>query len=185
MSGAAFIRQTIPTADLPFVDPRTGRLSMWAVTYLQRLGQATGVMVGILTDPVTNVAIENVTTLIEQSALEPGAAPSVPVAPVGASPLALMPPALPADIVTLHSGARLLDGQGDPNGVVPGNVGDLFLRRDGAMTTALYIKGSGAGTDEGWSTPGTDTGLLPLANGDLPGPALISDPLGQTIGCPV
>ena len=29
------------------------------------------------------------------------------------------------------------------------------------------------------------TGVLPLANGDLPGPSLIADPFGQCIGVPI
>lgn len=33
--------------------------------------------------------------------------------------------------------------------------------------------------------PIRNIGTLPLVNGDLPGPAFITDPLGQCVGCPL
>lgn len=45
------------------------------------------------------------------------------------------------------SGVRV--GDGDPEGVVVGVVGDLFRRRDGGAGTSLYVKESGAG-NTGW-----------------------------------
>lgn len=50
--------------------------------------------------------------------------------------------------LTLTS-AVLRAGNGTPEGVVTGSVGDLFLRRDGGASTTLYIKESGAG-NTGW-----------------------------------
>jgi hypothetical protein len=48
------------------------------------------------------------------------------------------------------AGARWRNGNGDPNGVVVGSVGDLWSRLDGGAGTALYVKESGAGTNTGW-----------------------------------
>ena len=47
--------------------------------------------------------------------------------------------------------ARVLTGAGTPEGTVSGNIGDLFLRSDGAAGTTGYLKESGAGTNTGWS----------------------------------
>ena len=41
-------------------------------------------------------------------------------------------------------------GKGTPEGVVPGTVGDLYLRLDGGTGTTLYVKETGAGTANGW-----------------------------------
>jgi hypothetical protein len=45
---------------------------------------------------------------------------------------------------TIHSGT------GSPEGVVTGNVGDLYLRTDGGAGTTMYVKESGNGTNTGW-----------------------------------
>lgn len=44
---------------------------------------------------------------------------------------------------------RLLDGSGAPEGVVSAPVGSVYMRTDGAASTTLYIKESGAG-NTGW-----------------------------------
>jgi methylglyoxal synthase len=93
------------------------------------------------------------------------------------------------DIVTLHNGARLLDGYGSPEELVPGCLGDLFLRRDGAAGTAGYLKTTGAPfSPSGWVAIGSGAvsspGLVPLVNGDLPGPGFVVTPDGQCIGVP-
>lgn len=113
--------------------------------------------------------------------------PSRPAQPTAALPAT---PARPVDIVVLHSGARVMDGFGAPTGLVPGYVGDLYLQRDAASGSALWIKQSGASTADGWVVPsgGGDSaigGVLPLVNGDTPGPAFLTDGTGQTIGVPV
>ena len=41
-------------------------------------------------------------------------------------------------------------GTGDPNSVITGSVGDLFLRTDGGASTTLYVKESGSATNTGW-----------------------------------
>lgn len=48
------------------------------------------------------------------------------------------------------SESRIYSGTGSPEGVVAGNVGDLFLRRDGSTSTTLYVKTSGTGLT-GWT----------------------------------
>lgn len=48
------------------------------------------------------------------------------------------------------AGAQIRSGTGSPNSVKTGNVGDLFLRRDGGANTCLYIKETGNGTNTGW-----------------------------------
>jgi len=47
-------------------------------------------------------------------------------------------------------GARVARGSGDPEGVVVGVVGDLFVRSDGGIGTTLYVKESGNDTNTGW-----------------------------------
>jgi hypothetical protein len=52
-------------------------------------------------------------------------------------------------------------GTGSPEGVVSGNVGDVFQRTDGGADTTLYVKESGVGTNTGWiayGAPGGGTG---------------------------
>ena len=58
------------------------------------------------------------------------------------------PATTPATIATV--GARISSGNGDPNGVITGSVGDLWLRLDGGAGTTLYVKESGAATTAGW-----------------------------------
>lgn len=45
---------------------------------------------------------------------------------------------------------RVLSGTGSPEGVLPANVGALYLRSDGGTSTVLYIKETGASTSTGW-----------------------------------
>ncbi|HEY6191111.1 MAG TPA: hypothetical protein VI215_02160 [Bacteroidota bacterium] len=46
---------------------------------------------------------------------------------------------------TIHSGT------GSPEGVVSGNVGDLYLRTDGGAGSTMYVKESGNATNTGWA----------------------------------
>ena len=50
----------------------------------------------------------------------------------------------------VYGGAQIHSGDGDPNNVVIGDIGDMYLRRDGSTNTTLYVKESGAATDTGW-----------------------------------
>jgi len=50
----------------------------------------------------------------------------------------------------LQSGTAHRAGNGDPNGVVAGKVGDLYSRLDGGAGSTLYVKEAGAGT-AGWA----------------------------------
>jgi hypothetical protein len=53
---------------------------------------------------------------------------------------------------TASSGAgRLIAGLGDPNDKVPGNIGDIFQRLDGAPGATLYVKEAGDGSKTGWT----------------------------------
>lgn len=45
---------------------------------------------------------------------------------------------------------RTDEGEGTPEGVIPGFIGDTFKRRDGSGNTAFYIKESGNGTTTLW-----------------------------------
>lgn len=47
-------------------------------------------------------------------------------------------------------GGRVCSGTGSPESAVVGWIGDLFLRRDGAAGTVVYVKETGAGTNTGW-----------------------------------
>jgi hypothetical protein len=58
------------------------------------------------------------------------------------------PATTPATISTV--GALIRSGNGDPETVITGSVGDLWLRLDGGAGTTLYVKESGAATNTGW-----------------------------------
>lgn len=47
-------------------------------------------------------------------------------------------------------GARVLAGLGTPEAAVIGEIGDLFVRKDGGANTTLYVKEAGAGLNTGW-----------------------------------
>lgn len=172
------IRRTVPTTEMAFVDPKTGRLTIWALNYLQRLSQA------------QNGVIDNQGTIIDMISFplggQPSALPEQGGTPADAERFAVGR-GLPSDVLVLHDGARVMDGIGDPSGAVNGYVGDLFLRRDGGVGTALYVKQTGTDTASGWAPVVAQGagGLMPLVNAETPGPGIISDPLGQTIGVPV
>jgi sporulation protein YlmC with PRC-barrel domain len=55
-------------------------------------------------------------------------------------------------------GSVLYDGNGSPEGVQVGKVGDLYLRLDGGAGTSLYVKESGVG-NTGWTAMVTATGV--------------------------
>ncbi len=57
----------------------------------------------------------------------------------------------PADAVTA---GNLKRGTGDPEGVVTGNVGDIYQRTDGGTATTLYVKEAGSG-NTGWAPAGS------------------------------
>ena len=46
--------------------------------------------------------------------------------------------------------AKIRSGTLTPEGRLPGNIGDLFLRTDGSTSTTLYVKQSGTNTTTGW-----------------------------------
>src|SRR5579872_6143319 len=48
------------------------------------------------------------------------------------------------------NGAKWSAGKGSPNGIVTGNVGDLYTRLDGAAGATLYVKETLSGKPTGW-----------------------------------
>jgi hypothetical protein len=42
-------------------------------------------------------------------------------------------------------------GVGSPEGVIAGNIGDLYLRSDGGRGSTMYIKEGYSGTSRGWA----------------------------------
>lgn len=55
-----------------------------------------------------------------------------------------------ANGIQIKDGATVRTGTGDPENNYVGNVGDLFLRSDGAAGTTTYEKTAGNGTATGW-----------------------------------
>lgn len=52
---------------------------------------------------------------------------------------------------TLGAGINISSGVGSPQGVVPGNIGDLYCSRTGGAGTTLFVKESGVlGSKSGW-----------------------------------
>lgn len=47
--------------------------------------------------------------------------------------------------------ARLYTGIGTPEGVVSGNIGDIYTRKDGGAGTTLYVKEADDGLNTGWA----------------------------------
>ena len=45
----------------------------------------------------------------------------------------------------------LTTGTGSPEGVVTGNIGDLYLNLSGGAATTLYVKTSSSGANTGWT----------------------------------
>jgi hypothetical protein len=52
------------------------------------------------------------------------------------------------------SGSVYSEGTGTPEGVVVGNIGDIFSRTDGGAGTSLYVKEANSGTFNGWTALG-------------------------------
>jgi hypothetical protein len=172
----------------PFVDG-TGRLSSWGGQFLLRLTGYVGTPPAAGAPGFGLTVTENMQTLLEAAAaigvpLLPGFVPpqgsagarALPALPSG-GPGALRAPAppllpFPTSIIILANGARLIDGflgtttQG-PNGLVPGNIGDIFLQRDGSLATgAVWLKLNGAaGTNTGWFSAIPDSDLGATATG--------------------
>lgn len=53
--------------------------------------------------------------------------------------------------LALSAPLQVSSGHGDPNGVVIGNLGDIYLNLDGGKNTTMYVKGTGKNADNtGW-----------------------------------
>lgn len=50
---------------------------------------------------------------------------------------------------------NVYEGFGSPEGVQTGNMGDLFVNRNGGSSTTLYVKETGFATNTGWSAAGS------------------------------
>jgi hypothetical protein len=48
------------------------------------------------------------------------------------------------------NGSQIVRGAGNPNGVVTGNVGDVYLNESGGANTTIWGKATGNGTNTGW-----------------------------------
>lgn len=48
--------------------------------------------------------------------------------------------------------ANVRRGAGSPEGVVTGNVGNIWLQSDGGIGTTIWIKEVGNGTNTGWDS---------------------------------
>lgn len=75
-----------------------------------------------------------------------------------------------------------------------GNTQGVILYRNAAAwvvlapgTSGQLLQSGGTAANVSWVTPAASSGgsMLPLVNGDLPGPAAISDDKGQYIGVPL
>lgn len=53
--------------------------------------------------------------------------------------------------ILLGQSTRVRNGSGAPEGVVVGNVGDLYLRTDGGAGSTLYVKEANNGLNTGWA----------------------------------
>jgi hypothetical protein len=53
--------------------------------------------------------------------------------------------------VTLGNGMTISSANGTPNGMVTGNVGDLYTNTAGGATTTLWVKTSNSGANTGWT----------------------------------
>ena len=52
--------------------------------------------------------------------------------------------------IVLGNGVTISQGAGSPNGLVAGNLGDLYLNKSGGANATLWIKESGLNTNTGW-----------------------------------
>ena len=70
-------------------------------------------------------------------------------------------------VVEETTSAHIRQGAGTPESVVAAPLGSLFLRDNGAASTSLYVKESGAATSAGWRAAVTAdaTGAVSLNNG--------------------
>ena len=50
---------------------------------------------------------------------------------------------------------KVIIGNGDPEGKDVGDVGDFYVRTDGAVGTLYYVKATGAATSTGWIAKAT------------------------------
>jgi hypothetical protein len=146
----------------PAVDLQTGQLSPWLGQFLLRLTGYVG--------PVASGGSATNLTLTQQiaAAAQMAGMANTPLPLPSARPLP--GPALPAAAaqVVLQGGAVISDGSlgsatDGPNGVVPGNIGDIFIQRDGTLSSGcIWFKVSGAAQSlTGWvAMPGnTDAGV--------------------------
>jgi len=65
------------------------------------------------------------------------------------------------------NGVRIRCGSGSPQGVVVGNISDIWIRIAGPASAILYVKESGSGTNSGWIPYGTANADLAVATGNL------------------
>lgn len=78
--------------------------------------------------------------------------------------------------ISSPTGPRILAGIGDPDGVIVGDIGDVWLRLDGSFNNTIYVKQGFSGFNFGWialtaftapTTPGQDEFAAYASGGDL------------------
>lgn len=143
-------------AQMPIVDPATGRLTPPALNVFSSIiqviqgsgglveqassGQATAPAAGMIAtlDFETDHAEQSVIQALFQDQQI-----SIPPFPVSR-------PEGTGTYFQLDNGIRISGGVGDPNGVVYGSNGDVWLRQDGGTLSTLYVKESGMNSQTGW-----------------------------------
>lgn len=142
----------------PAIDLATGQLAPWLGQFLLRLTGYVGPVPAAGTSKTTNLTLTQqiaATQTTANAANTPLPFPSTKIAPGPALPLV-------TGRTILQNGAVISDGYlGSsttvPNGIVPGNIGDIFIQKDGALSPGcVWFKGSGAPQSlTGWVAVGT------------------------------
>lgn len=92
-----------------------------------------------------------------------------------AAPVAETLSAVLDHVLTTTEGSLIYRGSSVWTHLTPGTSGQV-LATGGSGAAPSWVNQTGGGGV---------SGVLPLVNGDLPGPSFLADPYGQTIGCPL
>ena len=154
----------------PAVDLQTGALMPWLGQFLLRLTGYVGPVPSGGTSKTTNLSLTQ--QIAAAAAVATQASVPLPFRPSAPAPLPALPPNF--GVVTLQSGSRISDGflgtpTDGPNNLVAGNIGDIFIQRDGTLALGcVWFKVSGsAGSTTGWvAVPGdSDLGVTAVGAG--------------------
>ncbi len=127
--------------------------SIGTPSLVEQISNVNTVLQTLLSTGVDPVALGQLQTLLQSSSLAPVPYPSVSDETTiniydqhqssGISAITPIAPSGNNDIITLHNGAVILDGFGSPYGVIPGNIGDFYLQRDGSISGASWSNTTG------------------------------------------